>query len=158
MQVCTSLQTDNHASNPTLSFFTGRTPFLPPNQQRQITDGSRQKALNSHLEKNAQSKWPWRSLEVIRIAAVQYAMPITSYWWSVVTINVLHRFLSGKLRSYFPIFKNASRHLTPTAPMSEHFAIHEQPSYTTHSVKALKAYTFIYYTRIILSIRRETTV
>ena len=35
MQVCISLQTDNHASNPPLSFFTGRMPFLPPNQQRQ---------------------------------------------------------------------------------------------------------------------------
>jgi len=34
MQVCTSLQTDNHASTPSpLSFFTGRMPFLPPNQQ-----------------------------------------------------------------------------------------------------------------------------
>jgi len=33
MQVCTSLQTDNHASTPLLSFFTGRMPFLPPNQQ-----------------------------------------------------------------------------------------------------------------------------
>ena len=38
MQVCTSLQTDNHASTPPLSFFTGRMPFLPPNQQRQSTD------------------------------------------------------------------------------------------------------------------------
>ena len=35
MQVCTSLQTDNHASTPPLRFFTGRVPFLPPNQQRQ---------------------------------------------------------------------------------------------------------------------------
>ena len=35
MQVCTSLQTDNHASTPPLSFFTGRMPFLSPNQQRQ---------------------------------------------------------------------------------------------------------------------------
>jgi len=34
MQVCTSLQTDNHASTPPLSF-TGQMPFLPPNQQRQ---------------------------------------------------------------------------------------------------------------------------
>ena len=34
MQVCTSLQTDNHASTPPLSFYTGRMPFLPPNQQR----------------------------------------------------------------------------------------------------------------------------
>ena len=39
MQICTSLQTDNHASTPPLSFFTGRTPFLPPNQQRQSTEG-----------------------------------------------------------------------------------------------------------------------
>ena len=33
MQVCTSLQTDNHASTPPLSF-----PFLPPSQQRQSTE------------------------------------------------------------------------------------------------------------------------
>jgi len=38
MQACTSLQTDNHASTPLLSFFTGRMPFLPPNQQRQSTE------------------------------------------------------------------------------------------------------------------------
>ena len=37
MQVCTSLQTDNNASTPPLSFFTGRMPFLPPDQQRQST-------------------------------------------------------------------------------------------------------------------------
>jgi len=39
MQVCTSLQTDNHASTPSLSFFTGRMPFLLPKQQNQSTDG-----------------------------------------------------------------------------------------------------------------------
>ena len=32
MQVCTLLETENHASTPPLSFFTGRMPFLPPNQ------------------------------------------------------------------------------------------------------------------------------
>ena len=37
MQVCTALQTDNHASTQPLSF-TGRMPFLPPNQQRQSTE------------------------------------------------------------------------------------------------------------------------
>jgi len=31
MQVCTLLQTENHASTPPLSFFTGRMPFLQPN-------------------------------------------------------------------------------------------------------------------------------
>ena len=41
MQVCTSLQTDNHASTPPLSFFTGRMPFLPPNQQSHSTEGIR---------------------------------------------------------------------------------------------------------------------
>jgi len=40
MHVCISLQTDNHASTPTLKFFTGRMPFLPPNQQRQSTEGT----------------------------------------------------------------------------------------------------------------------
>jgi len=40
VQVCTLHQTDNHASTPTLSFFTGRMPFLPPNQQCQSTEGT----------------------------------------------------------------------------------------------------------------------
>ena len=39
MQVCTVLQTDNHASTPPLSFFTGWMPFLPPNKQCQSTEG-----------------------------------------------------------------------------------------------------------------------
>ena len=39
MQVCNSLQTDNHANISPLSFFTGRMPFLPPYQQRQSTIG-----------------------------------------------------------------------------------------------------------------------
>jgi len=40
MQVCISFQTDNHASTPPLKLFTGRMPFLPPNQQRQSTEGT----------------------------------------------------------------------------------------------------------------------
>jgi len=50
MQVCTSLQADNHASTPPLSFFTGRMPFLPPNQQRQSTEGH--EALKASLMTN----------------------------------------------------------------------------------------------------------
>jgi len=42
MQVCTLLQTDKHTSTPPLRFFTGRMPFLPPNQQRQSTEGTTQ--------------------------------------------------------------------------------------------------------------------
>jgi len=38
--LATLLQTDNHASTPTTQFFTGRMPFLPPNQQRQSTKGN----------------------------------------------------------------------------------------------------------------------
>jgi len=37
MQVCTSLQTDNHAITPPLSFY--RPGALPPNQQHQSTEG-----------------------------------------------------------------------------------------------------------------------
>ena len=39
-QVCTSLQTDNHASTQPLRFFTGRMPFLPPNQHVKALKGS----------------------------------------------------------------------------------------------------------------------
>jgi len=38
VQVCTSLQTDNHASTHH-AVFTDRVPLLPPNQQRQSTEG-----------------------------------------------------------------------------------------------------------------------
>jgi len=40
IQVCTSFQTDKHASTPSIRFILGRMPFLPPNQQRQSTEGS----------------------------------------------------------------------------------------------------------------------
>jgi len=52
MQVCTSLQTDNHANTPPLSFFTGRMPFLPPNQQRQSTEGKNRKIEKRKSKKN----------------------------------------------------------------------------------------------------------
>jgi len=50
MQVCILLQTDNHTSTP--PFFTGRVPFLSPNQQRQSTEGKktlRQYTKNYHI-------------------------------------------------------------------------------------------------------------
>jgi len=41
MQVCTSLQRDNHTSTPLLSFLqAGQCPFLSPNQQRQSTESN----------------------------------------------------------------------------------------------------------------------
>jgi len=49
VQVCISSQTDNHASTPPLSFFTGRMPFLPPNQQRQSTEGTWYACLHNSL-------------------------------------------------------------------------------------------------------------
>jgi len=56
MQVCTLLQTDNHASNPPLSFFTGRMPFLPPNQQRQSTEGMSEPTTKKVENKKLKSK------------------------------------------------------------------------------------------------------
>ena len=41
MQICTLPQTENHASIPPLCFITGRMPLLPPNQQRQSTEGNK---------------------------------------------------------------------------------------------------------------------
>ena len=39
--ICTLLQTDDHASTSSLSFFTGWMPFLLPNQQHQSTEGAK---------------------------------------------------------------------------------------------------------------------
>ena len=55
MQVCTSLQRDNHTSTPPLSFFTGRMPFLPPYQQRQSTEGKIQPPNSSEIAKVAEN-------------------------------------------------------------------------------------------------------
>jgi len=54
MQVCTLLQTDNNASTP--PFFTGRIPFLLPNQQRQSTEGNDDANMKSNVEVNDDSK------------------------------------------------------------------------------------------------------
>jgi len=53
MQVCTSLQTDNHTDAPPLSFFTGwmQMPFLLPNQQRQSSEGIRYNDIYWYLIK-----------------------------------------------------------------------------------------------------------
>jgi len=55
MQVCISLQTDNHASTPPLKFFTGRMPFLLPNQQHQSTEG-KQTTQKQCLQPNLQGR------------------------------------------------------------------------------------------------------
>ena len=55
MQVCTSLEADNHASTPPLSFFTGWMPFLPPNQASKHRSGAR------YLKYHNQNKFPIKS-------------------------------------------------------------------------------------------------
>ena len=59
MQVCTSLQTDNHASTRPLKFITGQMPFLLPNQQRQSTKGKKHMCVNN-LPKVVTKKWNGR--------------------------------------------------------------------------------------------------
>ena len=51
MQVCTLLQTDNHASTLLLKFFTGRVPFLPPNQHCQSTEGSYDESTHGIIDR-----------------------------------------------------------------------------------------------------------
>jgi len=62
VQVCTSLQTDNHASTSPLMFFTGRMPFLPPNQQRQSTEGHTRKVKPLDFTEARVSEWQWHQL------------------------------------------------------------------------------------------------
>jgi len=53
MQVRISLHTDNHASTHHL-VFTGRMLFLPPNQQRQSTEGIKALKAISQMQSNDQ--------------------------------------------------------------------------------------------------------
>ena len=73
MQVCTSLQTDNHASTHH-SVFTGRMPFLPPNQQRQSTEGKQLLTELRHLFLTfhfiAESRYSALSLVLVSIVSV----------------------------------------------------------------------------------------
>jgi len=62
MQVCTLLQTDNHTSTPPLCFFTGRMPFLPPNQQRQSTEGKEYLTTQTELVLPTSSLGPFTKL------------------------------------------------------------------------------------------------
>jgi len=55
MQVCTSYQTDNHASTSPFSFFTRRMPFLSPKQQHQSTEGITQ------CKQNVVKKFPQKA-------------------------------------------------------------------------------------------------
>jgi len=48
MQVCTSLQKTMPAPHRSV-FFTGRMPFLPPNQQHQITEGNDTKLVRKNV-------------------------------------------------------------------------------------------------------------
>jgi len=52
MQVCTLLQRDN----PTTQFFTGRMPFLLPNQQRQSPEGKQLNLLHGTKTRKQSSK------------------------------------------------------------------------------------------------------
>jgi len=54
--IWTSLQTDNHASTPPLTFFTGRVLFMTPNQQCQSTEGNEPTKLE-----NARKILAWHS-------------------------------------------------------------------------------------------------
>ena len=60
--ICTSFQTDNHASTLTLSYslFTGRMAFRPPNQQHQSTEGNH-RSLEKKTSAKACPVRDWRS-------------------------------------------------------------------------------------------------
>ena len=71
MQVCTLLQTDNHTSTPPLGFFTGRMPFLSPNQQRQSTEGK------TECKENMWNKVHRHTQSVVHFIFTQHDVPST---------------------------------------------------------------------------------
>jgi len=70
MQVYTSLQTDNHASTPSLIFFTGRMLFLLLNQQRQSTEGTSAEGTSTRKSYCQNYIWPRINIFVNKIMSV----------------------------------------------------------------------------------------
>ena len=81
MQVCTSLQTDDHACTPPLCFFTDRMPFLPPNQQRQSTEGTDFKTLKSPNLSLANVHILLLSLWYWWVQTVHFSVTLQSKFW-----------------------------------------------------------------------------
>ena len=80
MQVCTSLQTDNHASTPPLSFFTGRMPFMPPMAlKRSIMCWCAVKKLLTHLPPNQQRQGS-ALLQILLICCLTTDGKQSSFW------------------------------------------------------------------------------
>jgi len=104
MQVCNSLQTDNHAGTPPLKFFTGRMLFLPPNQQRQSTEGN----CVSQLFNNFLLRFRWgftrglccRGLPVCPSVCLSQAGVVSkqiggSSWFLACRLFIIHTLLYG---------------------------------------------------------------
>jgi len=82
MQVCTSPQTDNHASTHH-SVFTGQMPFLPPNQQRQNTEGSAHYSIEifqnqnfpkptNHIPGLSRTTFIFKDFQILEFATVKF--------------------------------------------------------------------------------------
>jgi len=87
MQICTSLQTDNHTSIPPHKFFTGRMPFLLPNQQHQSTKGNMQEICIVYNHNTTQSFYG--SLDFVRTTRVSlYQKVHFAIFWIFCTNNL----------------------------------------------------------------------
>jgi len=88
VQVCTLLHTDNHISTPLLSFFTGRMPFLTPNQQRQSIEGK------FHLTQNVVISNLFIQMKGVRPSVCLSLRPVIRLWarWA----GYIDRLLQGR--------------------------------------------------------------
>ena len=91
MQVCISLQTNNHAStHPTTQFFTGRILFLLPNQQHQSTEGS-------------SAQWWYLSIDFLLSSLSKIPYPFSALSLQCFIPSVLWRCLLGGRKSIRPV-------------------------------------------------------
>jgi len=96
MQICTLLQTDNHASTPPLSFFSGQMPFLPPNQQRQSTEGLRLTCIM------AIKQWSGQHIRILCSYDLLNVRHLTLYLYAFV-LQLRLKLLAIILQSFFTL-------------------------------------------------------
>jgi len=96
MQVCILFLTDNHARTPPLKFFTGQMPCLPPNQQRQSTEGK--KCSSKYNLQNCY--FCWLDYSSADISCLKHNCQYQFYLDLSSPCNTLTKWLSGLYKTW----------------------------------------------------------
>jgi len=110
--------------NPTTQFFTGWMPFLPPNQQRQSTKGTKSIQIKTRRQRQARQKMPSLSMHACTyVCSAQTDKQVTKNLWQPTGWQKAKGYISflkqyNTMAEYYTgVKKAASIYYTPEVPV-----------------------------------------